>query len=1090
MSFLFSQKIWIAICLVFTTVSLIFAQKNKPEVIVQTGQGSVSIMKISHDGKLLAVVGGGNDGIYLWNISSLKLIRVIDTQRKSIKDLSFSYDNRSLATVSADQVATIWDLATGSATFFVKVGRGRGIDFSPDGKFLALSPRDGEGVVLFDIDKQIVVKKFGGSSSPIFSPDGKILYSKDLENIYAWDVKNGQQIFSFRSNKANFSLSLDGKKLAVSSGETVTVIGAKTGNEIADIVTQGKETLVFTADGNGLITKLDDRKIGLWDVSQKDKSKIYLDKTKGFVGEFEKIQEFIEAAVVTPDGTNLITGHQSGLKIWDIENRNFVSEFGKISYDRYQTQISPDGKSIFLTTIESFSNRSFFWNTEINGLPLNFKQAANFSKPILMFNPNRDNLIISAYDSGSIFKSDSLEEAGTFSESFVSFSPNGKMFLTKSQQGNDKISIRDAETGILTRRLEGSENFKGSRAEFAFDKKSKTIGALEFGTFSGFYVWESETGKPIKKIDLPEWWWGNGGVYGSAIALNLDAKIFAGNTTDRGGGILDGKRRIPIIVDSFESFSNAKSVNDLKTVFTDLGSISSMFFSSDGKVLIVQGNNNRIVEFINVENGEVLGKIVNMPDSTSISLSENGKRLIVWGRTSGVGVRSEVTIYEVPSGELALTIRGFNDGNWIAYSPDGYYQASSDKVFGRLSWRVGTQVYDFERFYERYYKPDLIGQVFGSKKVESNAKTSIAQGFAIPPEVKISTPENVKSTTSESIALTVKATDQGGGIKDLRLYQNNKRLSEKQRGIVQPKENSIIFNVSLIPGKNVFRATAYSTDQTESEPFELTIERKAQAGKSDLYILAVGINVYKNAKYNLNYAGADALALSDAIEKKGQGIFGNVYKTLITDGLATRAGIEKAFKEIALKAKPQDSFVFFYAGHGILIDGESDTNKTFYLVPHDVTQITTVGGGELTNKGISSELLRDWTTQIKAAKQLMMLDACQSGGAIEAFATRGLAEEKAMSQLARSAGIVVLTASGTEQQAIEFKKLGHGVFTYAILKGLAGEADSSPSDRIITVGEIETFLDRKVPELTKEFRGTTQYPQRYSRGQDFPLGTN
>jgi WD40 repeat protein len=1090
MSFLFHHKFWLTVCLVIAPVYIVLAQKNKPEVVVQTGQGSVSGIKISYDGKLMAVASG-SAGVYLWNISSSKLIRVIDTQQRSVKDFSFSYDSKSLATVFSDQTAIIWDLMTGFAVFSVKTGRESDIDFSPDGKFLAFSSRDGEGSVLFDINKQTVIKNFGGSSRATFSPDGKILYSKDLENVYAWDVKSGTQVFSFRASKSNFSVSRDGKKLAVSSGETVSVLDAKTGNEIADLVTQGKEILLFTANGNGLITKLDERKIGLWDISQKVKGKIYLDRTKDLICEFEKIREFIDTAAVTPDGTRLITGHQSGIKIWDIENGNLISEFGKRSYDRFQPQISPDGKSIFLVAIESFSNRSFFWNTEVNSLPLNFKQAGNFSKLILNFNPNRENILVSASDGGSIFKSDSLEQAGTFSESFVSFSPNGKIFITKSPQGNDKVSVRDSETGELTFRLEGSENFKGTSAEFTFDKKSKRIGALQFSTFGGFYIWESDTGKLITKIDLPESW-RDGAIINWAKALNLDAGVFAASTIYGGGGVPDpdGKRRIPIVVDRLESLSKAKSGKDLKMIFTDLKSISSMLFSPDGKVLIVQDNNRRTVEFLNVENGEVLGKIENMSNSVRIDLSKNRKHLIVWGRTSGIEVRPEVKIYEIPTGELALTVRAFDDGNWIAYSPEGYYQASSNKVFGRVGWRVGTMVYDFERFYDRYFKPDLIRQVFGSAKSQTKSPNTLAKGFAVPPEVTISTPEKAKSTISETIALTVKATDQGGGINDVRLYQNGKRLSEKQRGVVQPKENSVTFNVSLLSGKNVFRATAYSDDQTESEPFELTIERKAPVGKSDLYILAVGINVYKNTKYNLNYAGADAQSLSAAIEKKGQGVFGKVYKTLLTDGLATREGIEKAFKDIADKAKPQDSFVFFYAGHGIMIESDLDANTMFYLVPHDVTQITTVGGGELAQKGISAELLRDWTTQIKAGKQLMMLDACQSGGAIKAFSERGLAEEKAISQLARSAGIVVLTATGTEQQAIEFKRLGHGVFTYALLQGLDGEADGSPADRVITVSEIETFLDRKVPELTKEYRGTTQYPQRYSRGQDFPIGIN
>ncbi|MBL8012393.1 MAG: hypothetical protein JNN05_00960, partial [Candidatus Omnitrophica bacterium] len=73
------------------------------------------------------------------------------------------------------------------------------------------------------------------------------------------------------------------------------------------------------------------------------------------------------------------------------------------------------------------------------------------------------------------------------------------------------------------------------------------------------------------------------------------------------------------------------------------------------------------------------------------------------------------------------------------------------------------------------------------------------------------------------------------------------------------------------------------------------------------------------------------------------------------------------------------------------------------------------------------------------------------------------------------------------QFAAEFKQLGHGVFTYALLKGLSGEGDGNKDGRI-TVKELEAYLNDRVPELTKKYRGTAQYPNSYARGQDFPIG--
>ena len=46
--------------------------------------------------------------------------------------------------------------------------------------------------------------------------------------------------------------------------------------------------------------------------------------------------------------------------------------------------------------------------------------------------------------------------------------------------------------------------------------------------------------------------------------------------------------------------------------------------------------------------------------------------------------------------------------------------------------------------------------------------------------------------------------------------------------------------------------------------------------------------------------------------------------------------------------------------------------------------------------------LQEFSTKIPAQKQLYILDACQSAGALDAVAMRGAAEEKAIAQLARS----------------------------------------------------------------------------------------
>ena len=175
-----------------------------------------------------------------------------------------------------------------------------------------------------------------------------------------------------------------------------------------------------------------------------------------------------------------------------------------------------------------------------------------------------------------------------------------------------------------------------------------------------------------------------------------------------------------------------------------------------------------------------------------------------------------------------------------------------------------------------------------------------------------------------------------------------------------------------------------------------------------------------------------------------------------------------------------DIFIFYYAGHGVV---SQEADKEFYLVPTDVTQLYG-NDGALKQKGIAATELKKVASGIAAQKQLYILDACQSAGALTTLA-RGAAEEKAIAQLARSTGTHWLTASGSEQFATEFDELGHGVFTYALLEAISGKADSG--DQRVTVNELKAYIESRVPEISEKYKGNPQYPSSFGFGQDFPI---
>ena len=240
--------------------------------------------------------------------------------------------------------------------------------------------------------------------------------------------------------------------------------------------------------------------------------------------------------------------------------------------------------------------------------------------------------------------------------------------------------------------------------------------------------------------------------------------------------------------------------------------------------------------------------------------------------------------------------------------------------------------------------------------------------------------------------------------------------------------------------------------------------------------MVVGINAYKNKINPLSYAVPDATAFKAELEKDAQSIIGNVKSYLITDEHASKDGIMKAFETIKNAAKPQDVFVFYYAGHGYI----HPTNKEFYLVSADVAD----GGESLLKNGVSAKELQTLAVAIPAQKQLFIMDACQSAGAFEKMLQHDGEQQKNLAVIARSTGTHWMAASGSTETAKEFGELGHGVFTYSLLEALKGKA---ASNKMITVNGLKNYLQTIVPELIKKYGGNSQYPASYGFGNDFPV---
>ena len=290
------------------------------------------------------------------------------------------------------------------------------------------------------------------------------------------------------------------------------------------------------------------------------------------------------------------------------------------------------------------------------------------------------------------------------------------------------------------------------------------------------------------------------------------------------------------------------------------------------------------------------------------------------------------------------------------------------------------------------------------------------------------------------------------------------------------------YELPMLAGENVFEVSAFSKKGIASKMQEVKLFSKLGGLPPKCHMLIVGINEYENEMLRLRYARPDAESVTELFGKDKSMPYDQISIHTIYDKDASKQSILDTLAMISKNIALQDVFIFYYAGHGSMVD------DMFYFIPSDMSRL--FDKNSLDKSGLSANELQLKFQDIKALKQVVIMDACQSGASVEILAQRGLLREKAMAQLSRSTGVHVLAAAGTEQYAMEYQHLGHGLFTYMLLEGLQGKADGAPKDGKVTIYELKSYLDDQVPQYSQEYSGQAQYPYTFSKGNDFPIIIN
>jgi uncharacterized caspase-like protein len=241
-----------------------------------------------------------------------------------------------------------------------------------------------------------------------------------------------------------------------------------------------------------------------------------------------------------------------------------------------------------------------------------------------------------------------------------------------------------------------------------------------------------------------------------------------------------------------------------------------------------------------------------------------------------------------------------------------------------------------------------------------------------------------------------------------------------------------------------------------------------------LRAVVVGINEYKDEKYRhrarLRFASADAEKIASLLQSSSMFTAENV--TLLRNEEATRKKVRESLDTTFTRRSFDMNTIalFYFAGHGIV----NLNDKRISLCCHDVDFADPESGGIRLND------IYEWIASTSAECVIVILDACFSGGIVVGPVGHVSAAQQAMQAIEalrypEGKTVAVLAACGSDEGARERKSLGHGIFTYELLRGWRDGEAKEQKDNIVYLTGLVHFL---MQDMTKYI----QKPQITIRG--------
>ena len=809
---------------------------------------------------------------------------------------------------------------------------------------------------------------------------------------------------------------------------------------------QALKSVVFTRDSSRIITASDDGTLRLWSATTGAQIAEMTEHRTIAQRESQKPElahAGVEAATVSPDDTLIASSSTDGrVLLWDGRKGTFLRQLanpgGMVGFSAIRSVgFSPDGK--WVLTASEFEGCAFY--DVATGAEL--IDGKLYEKPPGVFDQVRRERCNGA----------------------VTYNPDGTLAAAAY---NSVINILDART-------------------------SKTIKTLQSAGAPVFGVGFARDGRAIA--------WGNTNQQGANKKTQLTHRLRLPHegtqlgTVERISAVDDHARASsqhgpwsvafksagPMLINArfLEVSKGGKPQAEIDLVGRGASGTSPMSFTPDGQSILIGLAPS--IDAYDV-NGRLHGAFIGHNSAVRDLVASPDGRFLVSG-----GHDQTVRLWNLKTRELIFTLFHGTDGEWVSWTPQGYYTGSpgADKIVG---WQINKgpeQAADYvgaEQLRQHLHRPDIVERAIMRASAEQAVREAQGTSFNLTdvlarpvPRFTIVSPAKAVVGHGGRVIVKIAIEATPDPVKAMRVYVNGRQVQDLASPIGSGGfgAGNHILDVPLAKGRNEMRISLTNAIGERAETLVLTHAGDGDLDKrGTLHILAIGVNEYKglsdacgSAGCNLKYSVADARGLADAIEKRLAPGHSRVVKRVLVNGgdakdAPTASNIIDA-AELLRQTKENDTIVLFIAGHG------KNEGPDYRFLPTDAEWT----GGALRGSTVVPWQVLQSTVEAAKGRRLLLVDTCHSGNAYN----------PRLGNAAYHSNIIAYTAARFDQEALEDGSLGHGLFTYAMIEGLDGKGGVA-ARRELSTKELADYVLKRVDELAKSLNGE-QEPQ-YFRGRD------